>query len=254
MRQIIDFAIVVPTLNEEHYIGTLLDSIISQTVHPKEIVIVDAYSQDGTVKEIKKRQAQLSMLKYYKIPKFTIARQRNFGTSKTKSPHIIFLDADMKMQDVDTIERYIDEINQKKPDIAAAENLPLSSDPRDIIYYKWMHLVNMSIKPFWPVATTMNLYVRRSIFEKVGGFDEHVRIWEDCNLIQRVNKAKGRFIFLQNPKLYTSVRRLQKEGRFKMNIKSFLAFLQIILFGYHDIRVKYDFGHFGKETKSLKRI
>ncbi len=246
----IDFAIIVPTLNEEHFIGILLDSILEQTVNPKEIVIVDAYSTDGTIKEIKKRQKALPQLKFFKLPKYTIARQRNYGVSKTKSPHIIFLDADMKMQDRDTLERYTKEIAKKKPDIAAAENLPLSSDPRDIAYFKWLHLVNRSIKPLWPVATTMNLYIRRSMFEKVRGFDEQIRIWEDCNLIQRVNKARGKFIFLKHPKMYTSVRRLQKEGRLKMNAKSLLTFMQIMTFGYRDIRVKYDFGHFGKDKKN----
>ncbi len=56
---IIDLAIIIPTLNEEHFIGRLLDSIISQSVMPKELVIVDAYSKDKTIAEIKKRQKKL---------------------------------------------------------------------------------------------------------------------------------------------------------------------------------------------------
>ena len=50
----IDLAIIIPTLNEEHFIGYLLDSIIRQNIQPKEIVIVDAYSKDTTLDIAKK--------------------------------------------------------------------------------------------------------------------------------------------------------------------------------------------------------
>src|SRR6476659_2031064 len=99
----LDLAIVIPTLNEEHYIGILLDSIASQTVLPKEIVVVDAESKDKTIEEIKRRQSpstdaqdikHLPQLKYFQIPKYTISRQRNLGVKKTSSEFILFLDAD----------------------------------------------------------------------------------------------------------------------------------------------------------------
>lgn len=241
-----DFAIVIPTLNEEHYIGILLDSIIAQTIKPQEVVVVDAFSKDGTIKEIKKRQKILPQLKYYQIPKYTISRQRNLGASKTNSPHILFLDADMKMHDKDTLERYTKEISKKSPDIAACENMALSKDLRDIILFKAWDVTNRLMKPLWPVATTMNLYVNRQMFQKVGGFDEEVRIWEDCNLIQRIVKLDGKFIFLNKPKMYTSVRRFKKEGRIRMTLKTFQAITQIAMYGYRDIRVNYEFGHFTK--------
>lgn len=244
MKQTVDFAIVIPTLNEEHYIGILLDSIISQTVLPDEIVVVDAFSTDQTIQEIKKRQKTLPQLKYYQIPKYTISKQRNLGASKTCSPNLLFLDADMKLQDKDTIERYTKEITKRRPDIAACENMALSKDLRDTIFFKGWDIFNRLLKPFWPVATTMNLYVHRHMFNRVGGFDEEVRIWEDCNLIQRIVKAEGKFIFLNKPKMYTSVRRFKKEGRIRMSVKTLRAIRHIMMYGYRDIRVSYEFGQF----------
>jgi glycosyltransferase involved in cell wall biosynthesis len=242
----VDFAIVIPTLNEEHYIGILLDSIANQTILPEEIVVVDAFSTDQTIQEIKKRQKTLPQLKYYQIPKYTISRQRNLGVQKTKSPNILFLDADMKLHDKDTMQRYTQEISAKHPDIAACENMALSKDIRDIIFFKGWDLFNRLIRPFWPVATTMNLYVHRHMFNHVGGFDEQVRIWEDCDLIQRMVKEDGQFILLNKPKMYTSVRRFQKEGRLHMTIKTLQAIWHIIFYGYRNIQVQYEFGHFKK--------
>ena len=50
-KAVVDLAIIIPTLNEEHFIGRLLDSLIKQTVRPKELVVVDAFSKDKTIEE-----------------------------------------------------------------------------------------------------------------------------------------------------------------------------------------------------------
>ena len=44
-------SIIIPTLNEEKYLTHLLESIKKQSIAPKEIIVVDALSQDKT-KEI----------------------------------------------------------------------------------------------------------------------------------------------------------------------------------------------------------
>src|SRR3989344_1151625 len=217
MKQL-DLAIVIPTLNEEHYIGRLLDSIAKQTVKPKEIVVVDAFS-----------------------------KQRNFGANNTSAKHILFLDADGQLKDPDTLKKYMDEVERRKPDIAAALNHPLSDYWKDRVFFKGMNLIFRAIKPFWPMATGMNLYIRRDVFEKVKGFDEMVRVGEDIELVQRVVKKGGRFLFLKYPKIYTSVRRLEEEGRRKFAKKMFKAFFKVIRHGHQKNDVEYEFGKFGKE-------
>src|SRR5258708_4861948 len=159
-----DLAIITPTLNEEHYIGKLLDSIASQTVQPKEIVIVDAQSQDKTIKQIKKRQKKLPQLNFYQISKYTIARQRNFGAKKTKSPNILFLDADVELRDPRTLEKFLEEVLKRKPDVATAEFLPDSDDIMDKLFFKGWNLSYKALKPVWPMANTIDFFVKRSIF------------------------------------------------------------------------------------------
>src|SRR4051794_40731780 len=105
--QAIDLAVVIPTLNEEQYIGALLDTLASQTVQPKEVVVVDAFSTDRTEQEVKKRFKILPQLRFYQIPKYTVARQRNFGAHKTTAAHLLFLDADMQLPDPETLDKYM---------------------------------------------------------------------------------------------------------------------------------------------------
>lgn len=249
MKEKINLAIVIPTLNEEHYIGKLLDSITIQTVMPEEIVIVDAYSKDKTISEIKKRQKQLSNLRYFKIPKSTISRQRNYGAKKTKACHLLFLDADMQLPYQNTLEKYFKEVLKNKPEIAAAENWPDSKIWKDLIYFKVENLSIKFIRYIWPVVTGRNLYIKRTMFNKVEGFDERISVGEDQDLVQRIIEAKGKLIFLKTVKLYTSNRRVEQEGRRKYAIKMVLYGLSVLLFGRHRTKIDYEFGKFTNLNK-----
>ena len=246
-QQIIDLAVIIPTLNEEGFIGRLLDSIAKQTVLPKEIVVIDAYSKDKTIAEIKKRQKNLIQLKFFRIPRYTVARQRNFGVKKTNSENILFLDADMELRDKQALEKYFGEIILKKPDIAVAKNLPDSNHWKDAVYFKAEDLFFKLSKYFWPVIVARNVYVRRKMFTSVGGFNESVTVAEDQELAHRILKKGGKLVFLKTLHLHTSVRRIATEGRIRYTLKMLLFGLDIILRGRQKSHVKYDFGHFKKD-------
>ena len=245
-KPVVNLAIVIPTLNEEHFVGGLLDSISLQSVSPKEIVVADACSDDKTVTEVSKRSKKLPQLKVYQIPKSTISRQRNFAALKTKSKHILFLDADMELKGRDILKKYLVEVKMKKADIAASTNLPLTNYWKDKLFFSAMDILYRTIKPIWPMANGMNLYIKRSIFNKSGGFDEDLVIGEDQELVQRIVREGGRFAFLNKTKLHTSARRYAKEGRRKFVIKMLKSFLYIVRFGYRNNPVDYEFGEFKK--------
>lgn len=241
-------AIVIPTLNEQYYIGNLLDSIASQSVLPKEIVVVDAQSKDQTIREVKKRQKKLYQLKVYQMPRYSISRQRNFGASKTSARHLLFLDADMELKEPFTLEVYMEEVKRKNPDLAAARNFPDSTKLMDRAYFSGLYLGMKGLKYVWPVVTAQNLYVKREIFELFGGFDEEVFVGEDCEMVQRMIKGGVKFIFLKKPRLYTSVRRLEKEGRTKYLLKLIKAYWEVKKYGYKDLQIDYKFGHFSNNS------
>lgn len=250
-KKTIDLAVVIPTLNEECFIGRLLDSIAKQTVIPKEIVVVDACSEDKTIAEIKKKQRKLNNLKYFQIPKSTISCQRNLGVQKTHAPHILFLDADMELRDPDVLEKYYKEVSDRQPDIAVAKTPPDSNYWKDKVYFQAENILIKTLRYFWPVITARNLYIRRDVFEKAGGFDESVAVGEDQELAHRVIKNDGKLIFLKSVKLHTSVRRVAVEGRTKYSVRMVLFGLSILLFGRKRSKVRYEFGNFKKGTGPL---
>jgi glycosyltransferase involved in cell wall biosynthesis len=239
-----NLAIIIPTLNEEHYIGKLLDSIASQTLLPKEIIVVDAESEDKTIDEIQKRQKSLHQLKYYQIPKYTISRQRNFGVKKTKSEHILFLDADVILRDKRVLEDYMKGVEKERPDVALAQNVPDSKDWRDKGIFKFGYVMMKATRPIWPTSVAINMYVKRKSFEKVGGFNEEIKVAEDFEFVQRMYKNGYKFIIFNKPQVHSSVRRWKKYGRLTTMAVMWTSLFLIFLVGYKKNPVKhvYKFG------------
>lgn len=245
MGKLIDLAIVIPTLNEEKYIGELLDSIYGQTVWPKELVIVDAFSRDKTEEEVKKHQNKLPQIKFYQIPKYTISRQRNLGVKKSSSTHILFLDADTVLAEPDTLEKYFKEVKKKDPGLALAPNYPLSNNWKDKVLFQAANLGTKAGRDIYPGAVAINLYVRRDVFKELGGFDDKIKIGEDFELVQRYAKAGVRYTILEDAKVYTSVRRLRKEGRIRFVLKMVNSLINVHLYGYrkNPTAKEYEFGN-----------
>ncbi len=135
---------------------------------------------------------------------------------------------------------------KKKPDVAAASNLPDSTNWKDAVYFRAEDLLFRISKHYWPVITARNLYVRREIFNEVRGFNEELAVAEDQELVHRIIKKGGKLIFLKSVKLYTSVRRMEYEGRRKYVLKMLVYGLNIFFHGHKKSRVEYEFGRFKK--------
>lgn len=96
-----DFSIVIPLYNKANYVCETLASIVAQEKLPKELIIVDDCSTDGSLKVAKEFLnttpsrfesviIQIIELKENHGPGYT----RNLGFSKTTGDIISFLDAD----------------------------------------------------------------------------------------------------------------------------------------------------------------
>ena len=88
-----NISVVIPTYNEEKTINKLIYSILEQTLQPKEILIVDGFSTDKTIKivrEIIKKNKKVKLLKrQYKCR----GSGRNTGIKHSNFEFIAFIDA-----------------------------------------------------------------------------------------------------------------------------------------------------------------
>jgi len=84
-------SVIVTTKNEDRNIGACLESVIEQTMPPIEMIVVDNFSEDQTIKIAKQFGAKVYQLGPER------SAQRNYGVEQAQGKYILYLDADMRL-------------------------------------------------------------------------------------------------------------------------------------------------------------
>ncbi len=87
------FSIIIPTLREAANIGPLLESLLSQSHAPLEIIVADGGSEDGTL-EIVQAYAREHPQVLVLVCERGTSRQRNAGAGLATGDLLVFMDAD----------------------------------------------------------------------------------------------------------------------------------------------------------------
>ncbi|MFH2019779.1 MAG: glycosyltransferase [archaeon] len=227
-------SIIIPTLNEEKYLPKLLECIKNQTYKDFEVIVADGNSKDKTVDIANRNKCKIIFEP--KDGKGHPGKARNCGAKIARGSILLFLDADVEFEN-DFIEKSIREFKARKLGICRAK----LSNPQDElgagIFNFYQSLFDNSA---YPRAAGFFIMTKRSLFEKVGGFDESLILAEDHNLAWRIARI-SKFGTLST-KFRTSMRRW-KEEKIKLLFK-YLS-VEVRLLFHQDIRkvnFKYEFG------------
>lgn len=88
-------SVLIPAYNEEKRIARALDSIMSQTMLPDEVIVIDDGSTDNTYNLAKEHPLKnILKLRVYSKVNGGLSSARNFGIQKSKSDFIALLDSD----------------------------------------------------------------------------------------------------------------------------------------------------------------
>ncbi len=179
-------SIIIPTYNRREFLRKALDSVLRQTYPYFEIIVVDDGSNDGTADML---TSYGSSIKYLHQNNQGPAAARNTGVKASRYDLVAFLDSD-------------DCFTESKLEIhvAAMEDQPeYLISHTDEIWYRRGTLLNQKKKHKRPdgqifanclplcavgMSTTM---VRKSLFDKVGLFDEELPCCEDYDLWLRAS-------------------------------------------------------------------
>ena len=169
------FSVVTPTYNRPANLLRLLGTLAQQTFPDFEVVIVD---QSDTPVEIPGNLRQLFRIRYLYSEERGMAVSRNKGWKEASGTVVAFTDDDC-LPERDWLEkaaRYFDANS-----IAGLEGRIQSThlgDPR----YRSVSNVNFEGVGFM----TANMFYRRDVLERIGGFDEQFRVFrEDTDLAWR---------------------------------------------------------------------
>ena len=218
-----DFSFIIPSLNEGKYIGRCLNSINKQR-ESKEIIVVDSYSKDDTVKIAKKYGARV-LYEGRKGP----AVARNTGAKAANGRILVFPDADTKF---DT--NFLTKLKQEYENSKAGGGIFRLTffDPRgysDIFFFKvWNKIVKFLNAVGFTFTNGTCFTYRKDIFNKVGGFNSKLLTNEDHDLAIRISKYSRIRMF--DITVYTTVRRLERLGAIKFLKLQAKATLNYFLF------------------------
>jgi glycosyltransferase involved in cell wall biosynthesis len=213
---------VVPAYNEEAYVGRCLEAIVAQTQsHPQnfEIIVVNNASTDRT------REIALSYPRVQVVDEprkgLTYARQAGFDAST--GDYIANVDADSVLTP-----GWVDEVIRnftQHPQLAALSGPVIYYDltPRQRVlvrvYYfiAWStYAINRYLLRVGSMIQGGNFIVSRRALQAIGGFDTSIAFYgEDTDIARRISK-QGPVVFTLKLKMFTSARRLNKEGILRM--------------------------------------
>lgn len=223
------FSIIIPTLNEQDNLPILLNSIKNQNYNDYEVIIADSLSQDQTKKIALSFKKKIGHFRFFKNKFKSVGAARNFGAQMARGQFLIFFDADVEIEK-EFLKRINEKINQYHLDVLTVWNRAKKGWRGKIIF----SLLNFSMTLFQKIKPSANgpcIIVKKTLFEKVKGFDETIIFGEDFDLIQRLWKIGAKFKVFSQPILYVSTRRFEKEGLLLSLYKSIKAILYQLFFG-----------------------
>lgn len=239
-------SIIIPTFNEEKYLPVLLKSIKAQTYKPLEVIVSDAFSQDDTRKIAK---SNACVVVDGGLPPVA----RNNGAKNAKGDILLFLDADVRLPS-QFLEETITEMKRRKLDIASCYVAPMSNLKIDKLMHSFANYylrLTQSVNPHIPGFC---IFVKRSLHQKIKGFDESIILGEDHDYVKRAKRYK-KFSYLNCYKIPVSVRRLTKEGRLRFALKYLAVELHMIFLGkVISPIVSYKFGDYSKDKQIRKGL
>jgi succinoglycan biosynthesis protein ExoA len=194
-------SVVVPIRNEAEHIAGVLDRLLAQQYDSDklEIIVVDGLSTDATPQIVKEYEQKHPQIRYLENPKKLSCAARNIGIKNAKGEAVIIVDGHCTI-DSDDMLRHVDEAFAKsgadclgRPQplemedatalqwaIATARRSPLGHHPDSFIYSG-----EAQLSPALSVA----IAYRKSVFEKVGYFDESFDACEDVEMNTRIDAA-----------------------------------------------------------------
>ncbi len=203
--------IVIPAYNEEDKIGATLDSLVKQSKDvPFEVIVVNNNSTDNTAKIAKAYKNKLN-LRVIDEPRKGRGKARATGFEHAKGDIILSLDADTKASKnwVKNMNSHFDD-----PKVVAVTGTWKMNSINPITAYLASRLQTVVMIPYVLIfgnywLTGFNFGIRKSIYDRCGGFNKRINAIEDIDLALRVRKY-GKIKYVFDSQVITSGRRYEK--------------------------------------------
>jgi glycosyltransferase involved in cell wall biosynthesis len=176
-------SVVVPVFNSAEYLRQSVESILEAIAQygPAELILIDNGSIDGSYELLLSRYAQRSKVEQRRG--LTISALRNYGATLGTGEFISFIDSDCLVSQ-DYFDNVADVFSLVETDVAGCM-YALPAAPH-WIEKTWQELHEHPKDGFVHFLNSGNFAIKRSAFERSGGFDETLVTGEDAEFCQRL--------------------------------------------------------------------
>lgn len=184
-------SIVIPCFNEERELPATLSALINHipSAYSYEIVIVDNGSTDRSIDIAKSYDVTLIESKSH-----SVAGVRNEGVRYCNGEILVFLDADVEVTSAwgAALGQALDSL--KETDVLGSHCSVPSSEK--ILFKYWYKAIEVNTSSH---VGTGHMILYKTLFERLGGFNEKLTTGEDYDFCNRVKSRGGKI--LENEKL-----------------------------------------------------
>lgn len=172
-------SLITTVLNESVGLADWLDGILSQTVLPEEIIIVDGGSTDGTWEMLVEKSKQNNLIKIWQHPG-NISSGRNFAITKAAGEIIVVTDAGCTY-DISWFKKITEPILSGKSSFATTGFGPWFKKDDSLL----VRLIAAATIPApsefqknW-LPSSRSVAFKKEAWQKVGGYPEWIPLCED---------------------------------------------------------------------------
>jgi glycosyltransferase involved in cell wall biosynthesis len=192
-------SVVVPAFNMAAYIAGTVQSAMRQTMSALELIVVDDGSTDQTVTVARAVAGDDPRVRVVPQPHGGVSRARNLAMTLASAPVFALLDSDDEWMPtfLETGLRVLD----SRPEVSVVTNNAINRGGRlnGLPYWRETEgqraISKLDIIEREDSVCIMSIF-RRTVFERIGGFDERLMGNEDYDFWLRA--AQAGFVFVQN--------------------------------------------------------
>lgn len=187
----VSFSIVIPTCNRVQQLEQLIESLIKsikviENECECEIIVSDDSTNLITKKFIETNFPEISWIKG---PQQGPGANRNYGALSAIKTWLVFIDDDCYVNE-GFLARYLNRLKQSSDKVL--EGKIICPNKKNSIF------VRQPENSQGGVLASGNFAIEKSLFEKIGGFDEDLKIMEDMEFANRLENLGQNYTFCEN--------------------------------------------------------
>lgn len=187
-------SVVVPAYNRQELLKTTIEALKRQSISSNIFEVLLVFGMDANVEKLCRNAAKnISNFSCFYCDTESPAKKRNIGIRNARGTIVAFTDDDC-IPDKDWLEKIIGMFG-KNPGIAGVEGLTYTEGKKELYS-------NAPVNLKGGLFPTCNLSFRKSILEKIGGFDESYHFYrEDTDIAFRAMDF-GKMIFYDKARVF----------------------------------------------------